>query len=108
MYILFHICSNYKKYISPKREDSSGFEHVFVGETKFGREIMGLHNWVQIYLQEKQELLDYKGYKARDNDAVLFSSINLKNVKKYIVLCADFAESVIVFPPCSLMKMTMS
>uniref|UniRef100_A0A672PKZ3 Uridylate-specific endoribonuclease n=1 Tax=Sinocyclocheilus grahami TaxID=75366 RepID=A0A672PKZ3_SINGR len=49
-------------------EDSSGFEHVFVGETKFGREIMGLHNWVQFYLQEKQELLDYKGYKARDND----------------------------------------
>ncbi|XP_051726282.1 uridylate-specific endoribonuclease C [Ctenopharyngodon idella] len=49
-------------------EDSSGFEHVFVGETKFGREIMGLHNWVQFYLQEKQNLLDYKGYKARDND----------------------------------------
>ncbi|TRY87862.1 hypothetical protein DNTS_030010 [Danionella cerebrum] len=49
-------------------EDSSGFEHVFVGETKFGREILGLHNWVQIYLQEKQNLLDYKGYKARDND----------------------------------------
>ncbi|XP_052008922.1 uridylate-specific endoribonuclease C-like [Xyrauchen texanus] len=47
-------------------EDSSGFEHVFVGETKFGREIMGLHNWVQFYLQEKQELLDYKGYKANE------------------------------------------
>ncbi|XP_051953125.1 uridylate-specific endoribonuclease C [Xyrauchen texanus] len=49
-------------------EDSSGFEHVFVGETKFGREIMGLHNWVQFYLQEKQDLLDYKGYKAKAND----------------------------------------
>ncbi|XP_007250602.2 uridylate-specific endoribonuclease C [Astyanax mexicanus] len=49
-------------------EDSSGFEHVFVGETKFGKEIMGLHNWVQFYLQEKQNLLDYKGYKARSND----------------------------------------
>ncbi|KAL6478988.1 hypothetical protein MHYP_G00124210 [Metynnis hypsauchen] len=49
-------------------EDSSGFEHVFVGETKFGNEIMGLHNWVQFYLQEKQHLLDYKGYKARHND----------------------------------------
>lgn len=51
---------------------------MFVGETKFGREIMGLHNWVQFYLQEKQNLLDYKGYKARDNDVVLLSSINLK------------------------------
>ncbi|XP_030646485.1 uridylate-specific endoribonuclease C [Chanos chanos] len=47
-------------------EDSSGFEHVFVGETKFGREIMGLHNWVQFYLQEKEKHLDYKGYKSRD------------------------------------------
>lgn len=49
-------------------EDSSGFEHVFVGETKFGREIMGLHNWVQLYLQEKEKLLDYKGYKAKNKD----------------------------------------
>ncbi|XP_066540297.1 uridylate-specific endoribonuclease C [Hoplias malabaricus] len=49
-------------------EDSSGFEHVFVGETKFGNEIMGLHNWVQFYLQEKQQLLDYKGYKAKNNE----------------------------------------
>ncbi|KAJ3581986.1 hypothetical protein NHX12_016014 [Muraenolepis orangiensis] len=49
------------------REDSCGFEHVFVGETKLGREIMGLHNWVQFYLQEKHGHVDYKGYKARGN-----------------------------------------
>uniref|UniRef100_A0A665XB00 Uridylate-specific endoribonuclease n=1 Tax=Echeneis naucrates TaxID=173247 RepID=A0A665XB00_ECHNA len=48
-------------------EDSCGFEHVFVGETKFDQEIMGLHNWVQFYLQEKHGHVDYKGYKARDN-----------------------------------------
>ncbi|XP_034039751.1 poly(U)-specific endoribonuclease-C-like isoform X2 [Thalassophryne amazonica] len=48
-------------------EDSCGFEHVFVGETKFGQEVMGLHNWVQFYLQEKHGHVDYKGYKARDN-----------------------------------------
>ncbi|KAM3865931.1 uridylate-specific endoribonuclease C-like [Diretmus argenteus] len=48
-------------------KDSCGFEHVFVGETKYGREIMGLHNWVQFYLQEKHDRVDYKGYKARDN-----------------------------------------
>ncbi|XP_030633133.1 poly(U)-specific endoribonuclease-C [Chanos chanos] len=47
--------------------DSCGFEHVFVGETKHGKEIMGLHNWVQFYLQEKHGHVDYKGYKARDN-----------------------------------------
>ncbi|CAG07114.1 unnamed protein product [Tetraodon nigroviridis] len=48
-------------------EDSCGFEHVFVGETKNGQEIMGLHNWIQFYLQEKHNHVDYKGYKARDN-----------------------------------------
>lgn len=47
-------------------EDSCGFEHVFVGETKHGREIMGLHNWIQFYNLEKQNIVDYKGYKARD------------------------------------------
>ncbi|KAK5928219.1 hypothetical protein CgunFtcFv8_013297 [Champsocephalus gunnari] len=48
--------------------DSCGFEHVFVGETKSGSEIIGFHNWVQFYLQEKSTHLDYKGYKARDHD----------------------------------------
>ncbi|XP_036376278.1 poly(U)-specific endoribonuclease-C-like [Megalops cyprinoides] len=48
-------------------EDSCGFEHVFVGETKRGKEIMGFHNWVQFYLQEKHKHVDYKGYKARAN-----------------------------------------
>ncbi|KAL7828059.1 hypothetical protein AOLI_G00312110 [Acnodon oligacanthus] len=49
-------------------EDSCGFEHVFVGETKYGKEIMGLHNWVQFYLQEKLNCVDYKGYKGGDKD----------------------------------------
>ncbi|XP_013860935.1 uridylate-specific endoribonuclease C [Austrofundulus limnaeus] len=48
--------------------DSCGFEHVFVGETKSGTEIIGFHNWIQFYLQEKNNHLDYKGYKARDHD----------------------------------------
>ena len=50
--------------------DSSGFEHVFVGETKSGTEIIGFHNWLQFYLQEKHGHLDYKGYKAREQDIV--------------------------------------
>ncbi|KAI3371446.1 hypothetical protein L3Q82_024038 [Scortum barcoo] len=48
--------------------DSCGFEHVFVGETKSGTEIIGFHNWIQFYLQETNNHLDYKGYKARDHD----------------------------------------
>mmetsp|Transcript_19723 Transcript_19723/g.25492 ORF Transcript_19723/g.25492 Transcript_19723/m.25492 type:complete len:439 (+) Transcript_19723:123-1439(+) len=41
--------------------DSSGFEHVFVGESKEG-EITGLHNWIQLYLEERRGALDYQGY----------------------------------------------
>uniref|UniRef100_A0A7N6BDC7 Uridylate-specific endoribonuclease n=1 Tax=Anabas testudineus TaxID=64144 RepID=A0A7N6BDC7_ANATE len=48
--------------------DSCGFEHVFVGETKSGTEVIGFHNWIQFYLQEKHSHLDYKGYKAREHD----------------------------------------
>lgn len=53
--------------------DSSGFEHVFVGETKAGTEIVGFHNWIQFYLQEKNGNLDYKGYKAKNHDLVGFT-----------------------------------
>lgn len=48
--------------------DSCGFEHVFVGETRSGNELIGFHNWVQFYLQEKNRHLDYKGFKAGHHD----------------------------------------
>ncbi|KAG7455901.1 hypothetical protein MATL_G00246000 [Megalops atlanticus] len=72
-------------------EDSCGFEHVFVGETKYGTEILGFHNWVQFYLQEKQNHLDYKGYKARDapsvNDHVLNVQFSWNGLVKPVGSC---------------------
>lgn len=44
--------------------DSCGFEHVFVGESR-DRQIIGFHNWVQFYLQEKKGNIDYRGYFRR-------------------------------------------
>jgi len=41
--------------------DSSGFEHVFVGETR-NKEPIGFHNWIQFYLEEKAGKVDYQGY----------------------------------------------
>lgn len=53
----------FQQYISQKggQPDSSGFEHVFVGEERDG-EIVGLHNWLQLYIEEKKGTLDYYGY----------------------------------------------
>lgn len=43
--------------------DTSGFEHVFIGESKNG-EVAGMHNWVRFYTQERNRSanFDYKGF----------------------------------------------
>ena len=41
--------------------DSSGFEHVFLGEIKNGS-VTGMHNWIQLYMEEQKGNLDYKGF----------------------------------------------
>jgi poly(U)-specific endoribonuclease len=50
-------------YSRKARNDSSGFEHVFLGEIKQDtKEITGFHNWIQLYFEEKKGLFDYRGY----------------------------------------------
>ena len=51
----------FELYRRQRSSDSSGFEHVFVGEVKDGK-VSGMHNWIQFYLQEKKGDLDYRGY----------------------------------------------
>lgn len=38
--------------------DSSGFEHVFVGEVKKGK-VSGFHSWIRFYMLEKKGMLNY-------------------------------------------------
>jgi len=51
----------FKLYTKDRPNDSSGFEHVFVGEIRHGK-VSGLHNWIAYYLQEKAGHIDYRGY----------------------------------------------
>ncbi|XP_066440410.1 uridylate-specific endoribonuclease isoform X2 [Eleutherodactylus coqui] len=43
---------------SSGEKDSSGFEHVFVGEVKKGK-VSGFHSWIRFYLLERKGLVDY-------------------------------------------------
>eukprot|EP00210_Caulerpa_lentillifera_P007188 g6878.t1 len=53
----------FPNYDRDARDDSSGFEHVFVGESDIdtGR-VSGFHSWIQFYRQEASGNLDYRGY----------------------------------------------
>ena len=58
-----------------KDKTSSGFEHVFLAESKKGK-IIGLHNWIYFAEAEKNGKLDYKGWmKHADLGNVTFTLI---------------------------------
>ncbi|CAH8487422.1 unnamed protein product [Schistosoma bovis] len=52
----------FKRYKRRSPGDSSAFEHVFVGEHKKSK-MLGLHNWIQFYLKEKNKEINYYGWK---------------------------------------------
>lgn len=74
------------------RGDSSGFEHVFVGEVKDGQ-VSGFHNWIQFYLEEKKGKVDYRGYikprsyreaQADGNDHIITLQFAWNGVEKLV------------------------
>mmetsp|Transcript_20485 Transcript_20485/g.31596 ORF Transcript_20485/g.31596 Transcript_20485/m.31596 type:complete len:393 (+) Transcript_20485:55-1233(+) len=77
--------------------DSSGFEHVFVGEVKNGQ-VSGFHNWIMFYLEEKRGNVDFRGYikpkcrdsstaETNDDDPVLTLQFRWNGVEKFVGTC---------------------
>jgi poly(U)-specific endoribonuclease len=75
--------------------DSSGFEHVFVGEVKDG-DVSGFHNWIQFYLEEMRGKVDYRGYikpraqgdaHAGSDDHILTLQFAWGGVEKFVGTC---------------------
>ena len=82
----------FELYRRETRADSSGFEHVFVGEVK-GDEVSGFHNWMQFYLEEKRGNLDYRGYikprasnqaETEADDQLLSLQFSWRGVEKFV------------------------
>ena len=60
----------FRPYQRGATDSSSGFEHVFIGETD-GGDVGGFHGWVHLYDEETKGNIDYKGnyvYMEFDDD----------------------------------------
>jgi len=55
----------YPRSSSSNVKDTSGFEHVMIGEYKTSSQVNGFHNWISFYLKEAQGSLNYNGYVTR-------------------------------------------
>ena len=76
--------------------DSSGFEHVFLGEISRGK-VTGFHNWIQLYHLERKNELDYRGFFRYYNVEV----ITYNSVFKFIIN-SDVIELIAMH--CDLFK----
>ena len=59
--------------------DSSGFEHVMVGEMKGSRDVSGFHSWIQFYREEKAGNLQFSSMVSTKE--VMYKTHTLSSMK---------------------------
>ncbi|XP_078591346.1 uridylate-specific endoribonuclease B-like isoform X1 [Branchiostoma floridae x Branchiostoma japonicum] len=57
------------------QRSSSAFEHTFVGETRCGH-VIGFHNWLRLYSEERQGNIRHKGCRCCDCDDRIILTID--------------------------------
>jgi poly(U)-specific endoribonuclease len=72
-------------YTKKKQNDTSAFEHIFIGETSHDK-ILGFHNWIQLWKEERIGRLNYYGHLNTINKTMPYV-VNIKfswgnNVKR--------------------------
>nr|VZI07668.1 unnamed protein product [Spirometra erinaceieuropaei] len=82
----------FSPYKRGKRENSCGFEHVFLGERR-GKKVFGLHYWLTFYLREKSGEINYLGHSKQSRNpisalytvAFRWNEIFLKDFDRFLV-----------------------
>ncbi|KAK3598712.1 hypothetical protein CHS0354_003273 [Potamilus streckersoni] len=62
--------------------DSSGFEHVIVGELKGTSTVSGFHSWIRLYLEEKNGNLLHESFLIRKEPNMIATAFSWHGVKK--------------------------